>query len=76
MPQAKVFGIREHIDGCRDALSDALNEAISVGLMLEERPLGEVLMDDCVLHQPRAVTPQVRPELGMLVEDAVHACFS
>ncbi len=32
MPQAKVFGIREHIDSCRQALSDALNEAISVGL--------------------------------------------
>jgi hypothetical protein len=32
MPQAKVFGIKEHIERHRDALSEALNEAISVGL--------------------------------------------
>jgi hypothetical protein len=32
MPQAKVFGIREHLEACRDVLSEALNEAISVGL--------------------------------------------
>ncbi len=32
MPQSKVFGIKEHIERHRDALSEALNEAISVGL--------------------------------------------
>lgn len=32
MPQAKIYGIREHLVPVRDALSDALNEAISVGL--------------------------------------------
>lgn len=32
MPQAKIYGIREHLVPVRDAFSDALNEAISVGL--------------------------------------------
>lgn len=32
MPQSKIYGIREHINACRNALSEALNEAISVGL--------------------------------------------
>jgi hypothetical protein len=32
MPQAKIYGIREHLVPIRDALSDAVNEAISVGL--------------------------------------------
>ena len=32
MPQAKIYGIREHLAPIRDALSDAVNEAISVGL--------------------------------------------
>jgi phenylpyruvate tautomerase PptA (4-oxalocrotonate tautomerase family) len=32
MPQAKVYGIREHLVPVREALSEALNEAISVGL--------------------------------------------
>ena len=32
MPQAKIYGIREHLVPVRDALSDAVNESISVGL--------------------------------------------
>ena len=32
MPQAKIYGIREHLVPIREALSDAVNEAISVGL--------------------------------------------
>ena len=32
MPQAKIYGIREHLIPIRDALSDAINESISVGL--------------------------------------------
>ena len=32
MPQAKVYGIREHLVPVREKLSDALNEAISIGL--------------------------------------------
>ncbi len=32
MPQAKIYGIREHLVPIRDALSDAVNESISVGL--------------------------------------------
>ena len=32
MPQAKIYGIREHLVPIRKALSDAVNEAISVGL--------------------------------------------
>jgi phenylpyruvate tautomerase PptA (4-oxalocrotonate tautomerase family) len=32
MPQAKIYGIREHLVPIRDALSDAINESISVGL--------------------------------------------
>ena len=32
MPQAKIYGIREHLVPIRAALSDAVNEAISVGL--------------------------------------------
>ncbi|MCO5089524.1 tautomerase family protein [Bosea sp. (in: a-proteobacteria)] len=30
MPQAKIYGIREHLVPIRDALSDAVNESISV----------------------------------------------
>jgi phenylpyruvate tautomerase PptA (4-oxalocrotonate tautomerase family) len=33
MPQAKVYGIREHLVPIRDALSDAINESIAVGLV-------------------------------------------
>ena len=33
MPQAKIYGIREHLVPIRDALSDAVNESISVGLV-------------------------------------------
>jgi phenylpyruvate tautomerase PptA (4-oxalocrotonate tautomerase family) len=32
VPQAKIYGIREHLVPIRDALSDAVNESISVGL--------------------------------------------
>ena len=32
MPQAKIYGIREHLVPIREALSEAVNEAISVGL--------------------------------------------
>ena len=32
MPQAKIYGIREHLVPIRDLLSDAVNESISVGL--------------------------------------------
>ncbi len=32
MPQAKIYGIREHLVPVRDALSEAVNEAISVAL--------------------------------------------
>ena len=32
MPQAKIYGIREHLVPIRDALSDAVNESISIGL--------------------------------------------
>ena len=32
MPQAKIYGIREYLVPIRDALSDAVNESISVGL--------------------------------------------
>ena len=32
MPQAKIYGIREHLVPIRDALSDAVNASISVGL--------------------------------------------
>ena len=32
MPQAKIYGIREHLVPIRDALSEAVNESISVGL--------------------------------------------
>ena len=32
MPQAKIYGIREHLTPIRDALSEAVNESISVGL--------------------------------------------
>ena len=32
MPQAKIYGIREHLVPIQDALSDAVNESISVGL--------------------------------------------
>lgn len=30
MPQAKIYGIREHLVPVRDAMSDAVNESISV----------------------------------------------
>jgi phenylpyruvate tautomerase PptA (4-oxalocrotonate tautomerase family) len=30
MPQAKIYGIREHLVPIRDALSDAVNESISL----------------------------------------------
>jgi phenylpyruvate tautomerase PptA (4-oxalocrotonate tautomerase family) len=33
MPQAKIYGIREHLVPIRDALSDAINESIAVGLV-------------------------------------------
>ncbi len=32
MPQAKIYGIREHLVPIRQALSDAVNESISIGL--------------------------------------------
>lgn len=32
MPQAKIYGIREHLVPIRAALSEAVNESISVGL--------------------------------------------
>ena len=32
MPQAKIYGIRDHLVPIRDALSEAVNESISVGL--------------------------------------------
>lgn len=30
MPQVKIFGVRENIASCRDALSEAVNQSISV----------------------------------------------
>lgn len=40
MPQAKIYGIREHLTPVRQALSDALNDAISIGLVFpKERRL-------------------------------------
>lgn len=30
MPQAKIYGVREHLAPVRDALSDAVNESISI----------------------------------------------
>lgn len=33
MPQAKIYGIRENLVPIRDALSDAINESIAVGLV-------------------------------------------
>ena len=33
LPQAKIYGIREHLVPVRAALSDAVNEAIHVGLV-------------------------------------------
>ena len=32
MPQAKIYGIREHLVPIREALSEAINESIAVGL--------------------------------------------
>ena len=32
MPQAKIYGIREHLVPIREALSEAVNQSISVGL--------------------------------------------
>ena len=32
MPQAKIYGIREHLVPVRDAMSEAVNESISIAL--------------------------------------------